>query len=522
MGQASRDQNFVTTLLGVSSVDGVTPTTVYVDPITHRMLVDFATVGGTVTSVSVVTANGFAGSVANPTTTPAITLSTTITGVLKGNGTAISTASAGTDYVAPGAITTSGLTQATNKLLGRTTGSTGAVEEISVGTGLTFSAGSLSAAAGGLTVGTSPIANGTTTRILYDNAGVLGEYTLTGSGTVVAMQTAPTFATSITGSYLTISEMLITDGSKNIVSAPVATYPSLTELTYVKGVTSALQTQLNAKQATGNYITALTGDVTASGPGSVAATLATVNGNVGSFGSATQTGTFTVNGKGLTTAAANVTITPAVGSITGLGTGVATALAVNIGSAGAFVTFNGALGTPSSGVLTNCTGLPAASIVPGTLVAGTYLLGENASIGLDPAGSADGKYSGITITGLAGYAAASGAFGDLVYLAVADSRWEKTDADALATAGNVLIGMMLTDTTSDGGACTILLQGQIRADAKFPALTIGAGAYVGETAGTVQVAIPTGADNIIRVVGFALTADEMYFCPSQDWQVSVA
>lgn len=56
---------------------------------------------GTVTTVSVVSANGLAGSVANASTTPAITLSTSITGVLKGNGTAISAATAGTDYVAP-------------------------------------------------------------------------------------------------------------------------------------------------------------------------------------------------------------------------------------------------------------------------------------------------------------------------------------------------------------------------------------------------------------------------------------
>lgn len=63
----------------------------------------------------------------------------------------------------------------------------------------------------------------------------------------LAPKTSPTFATSITGSYLTASELLITDGSKNIVSAPVATYPSLTELTYVKGVTSAIQTQMNLK-----------------------------------------------------------------------------------------------------------------------------------------------------------------------------------------------------------------------------------------------------------------------------------
>ena len=56
---------------------------------------------GTVTSASVVSANGFAGTVADASTTPAITLSTSITGVIKGNGTALSAATAGTDYVAP-------------------------------------------------------------------------------------------------------------------------------------------------------------------------------------------------------------------------------------------------------------------------------------------------------------------------------------------------------------------------------------------------------------------------------------
>ena len=56
---------------------------------------------GSVTSASVVSANGFAGTVATATSTPAITISTSITGVLKGNGTAISAAVAGTDYVTP-------------------------------------------------------------------------------------------------------------------------------------------------------------------------------------------------------------------------------------------------------------------------------------------------------------------------------------------------------------------------------------------------------------------------------------
>jgi hypothetical protein len=53
--------------------------------------------------------------------------------------------------------------------------------------------------------------------------------------------------------------------------------------------------------------------------------------------------------------------------VSGLGTGIATALAVNTGSAGAPVLFNGALGTPSGGTLTSVSGLPLTTGVTGTL-----------------------------------------------------------------------------------------------------------------------------------------------------------
>lgn len=51
----------------------------------------------------------------------------------------------------------------------------------------------------------------------------------------------------------------------------------------------------------------------------------------------------------------NCTGLPVATGIANLGTGVATALAINVGSAGAPVVFNGALGTPSSGNVTGCT-----------------------------------------------------------------------------------------------------------------------------------------------------------------------
>lgn len=62
--------------------------------------------------------------------------------------------------VAAGAVTSSGLTMATARLLGRTTASTGAIEEITVGSGLSLSAGSLTA-----TGSAAPIASGTSNPV---------------------------------------------------------------------------------------------------------------------------------------------------------------------------------------------------------------------------------------------------------------------------------------------------------------------------------------------------------------------
>lgn len=73
----------------------------------------------------------------------------------------------------------------------------------------------------------------------------------------------------------------------------------------------------------------------------------------------------------------NATGLPIATGVSGLGTNVATALAVNVGTAGAFVVNGGALGTPSSGTLSSCSGLPISTGISGLGTGVATALGQN-------------------------------------------------------------------------------------------------------------------------------------------------
>ena len=73
----------------------------------------------------------------------------------------------------------------------------------------------------------------------------------TGASETATEKARITSAGKLNVAGLTASEILITDANKNLTSAAVATYPSLTELAYVKGATSAIQTQLDTKEQVG-------------------------------------------------------------------------------------------------------------------------------------------------------------------------------------------------------------------------------------------------------------------------------
>ena len=83
-------------------------------------------------------------------------------------------------------------------------------------------------------------------------------------------------------------------------------------------------------------IPAFVGGQVTNAAGSLVLALATTNANPGTFGGATQSPIITVNTNGLVAAVTNITVTPAVGSLTGAGSGVLSALAQALNSSGGF------------------------------------------------------------------------------------------------------------------------------------------------------------------------------------------
>jgi hypothetical protein len=75
---------------------------------------------------------------------------------------------------------------------------------------------------------------------------------------------------------------------------------------------------------------------------------------------------------------------------------------------------------------------------------------------------------------------------------------------------------MAVSAGNDGDSITVLLVGIIRADANFPTLTIGAPVYA-STTGDIVVTQPSTTDYVIRIIGSAVTANELFFNPSQSY-----
>ncbi len=147
-----------------------------------------------------------------------------------------------------------------------------------------------------------------------------------------------TFNAGVNMSDQTASRVAGFDASKNLTSLDTTTYPNLTELSYVKGVTSAIQTQFSGKADTSTNITAGSGlagggslaatrtiDVGQGDGISVAADAVSVDATVvRTTGNWTLGGTLTVNGSTLTVNGVTLDATE-LGRIDGLTAGTVTA-----------------------------------------------------------------------------------------------------------------------------------------------------------------------------------------------------
>lgn len=365
---------------------------------------------GTVTIVTVTAANGVSAIVTNANTTPDLTFTLgnitptsvaasgnvtgsnlsgtntgdqtiTLTGDVTGSGTGSFAAT-----IANKAVTYAKIQDVSgaSKLLGRgSLAGAGVTEEISIGSGLTLTGTTLSASGGGsgdvvgpasATDGAPALFDGTTGKLLKNS-------TPTGTGNPV-LATSPTLTTPNLGTPSALVGTNITGTAPGLTAGNATTAAIATTVSVANEPSDATCFVCVFADPTGNLgpktNTALTFNATS---GVLAATgfsgplTGNVTGNVtGSSGSCTgNAATATVlqtardiNGVSFNGSSSITIQVPVATGITGLGTGVATALAVNIGGAGAVLLFNGALGTPSSGTLTNCAGLPIAGVTMAT------------------------------------------------------------------------------------------------------------------------------------------------------------
>jgi hypothetical protein len=235
-------------------------------------------------------------------------------GVTDGDKGDITVSSSGTVWTVDNDVVTFAKMQniATDRLIGRDTAATGDPEEISLDATLEWT-------------GTGSI----------QRAALTGDVTAS----------AGSNSTTIPNNTVTYAKMQDISATDRLLGRDTAGAGDTEELTVSGGI--------EFTGAGGIQTSAFTGDATKTA-GGTALTLATVNSNVGSFGTATQVGTFTVNAKGLITAASNTAIAVTSAAVTDFNEAAQDAVGGILTDTGTIdFTYNDAVNTISAIVVNN-------------------------------------------------------------------------------------------------------------------------------------------------------------------------
>lgn len=268
------------------------------------------------------------------------------------------------------------------------------------------------------------------------NTGTFTNPTLSGTVTLSGFSTAGVVTNYANGVLATSTSL----SGLSTVSANTFTSNVVTGTAPLTVASTTVVTNLNANYLNGAQAT------TANGASTIVAR--DVSGNF-----AANTITASLSGTATYATTANAV---AVGNISGLGTGVATALAVNTGSAGAFVVNGGALGTPTSGTLTNATGYKVDNLAnTGTNVI-TFLQTPTATVFANTiTGWGTGVHAALAVnTGTAGaFVVNGGALGTPASGTLTNATGYKVDN--LANTGIGVITALQTAVGASGGLVVV-------------------------------------------------------------------
>ena len=223
-----------------------------------------------------------------------------------------------TSLFAPGAVTVQAMNINDNLTFNENQALDFRVENVTTGT--LPAPGNIGRVIYNITTGQFLIDNGTAFVPIAATAGVssvnslIGDVTLAAGSNVTITPSGNTLTIAATASPITTGDLTdtgtdgitIIGGTDAVVGSGTSFSQHVADSSHNGYLSLTDWNTFSSKQVAGSYLTALTGDATASGPGSAVLTLSTVNSNVGSFINAN----ITVNAKGLITAASDGSSSP--------------------------------------------------------------------------------------------------------------------------------------------------------------------------------------------------------------------